>query len=190
MAAYHNPEIQTKAAENHLELTEAKQRGLGLGLDVTNPNPWGHKTSFEVRRNVTADNIPVICGPCKVNHYSRLVVNNKDLIFNADARAFVKPSKSVWMLVFHASLPIRSKSSEQECTLVQCPLIIPGDTTETSFDRELRKEMKFDSRRRPIHADAKGRVRKFCKKIRYHTLLDGYYARSNKITSCDFKSTN
>ena len=148
MAAYHNPEIQTKAEENHLELAEAKQLGLGLGLDVTNPNPWGNKTSFEVRRNVTADDISVICGPCKVNHYSRLVVNSKDLIFNADAHAgALHEAVKVGLDTGFSRKLTRSQQviGTRVHTRTVSFKVIPGDTAETSFERELRDAINFDS---------------------------------------------
>lgn len=148
MAAYHNPEIETSAAESHRELAEAKQRGLGLGLDVTNPNPWGYKSSFEVRRNVTANDISVVRGPCKVSHYSRLVVNSKDLIFNTDAH--VGALHGAVKVGLDAGFSRKLNHSQQVIgTRVHRRTVsfkvIPGDTTETSFERELRSAINFDS---------------------------------------------
>ncbi len=69
---------------NYVEL--ARERGLGLGLDVTNYSPWKNKTSFQVRRCFTQDDIVVMREPGTVVHYSHDVLHRKDMIFNTNTQ--------------------------------------------------------------------------------------------------------
>ena len=123
----------------------AKERGLGLGLDVTNHSPWKNKTSFEVRRNFTRDNIVVMREPCTVVHYSREVIHRKNMIFNTKPGALSAAVK----VGMDAGFSHRVAYSQRVIgTRIHVRTIsfsvTPGDAEHTTFESDLRMAINYD----------------------------------------------
>ena len=129
---------------NYVEL--ARERGLGLGLDVTNYSPWKNKTSFQVRRCFTQDDIVVMREPGTVVHYSHEVVHRKDMIFNTNTQPGAL-SAAVKVGMDEGFSHEVAYSQQVIGTRVHTRTISfnvpPGDAEHTSFESDLRKAIDF-----------------------------------------------
>ena len=169
MAARDGSQIDTNSTGIHPDLKKAKACGLGLGIDVTDHKPWKLKY-FDVRRNTAPDDILELQEPGKVEHYERSVQNRNDLILKAGANAgalyeAVNVSMDVGFSRKHSHL--QEVRGIKVHTRTVCFKVIPGDTTETSFERELHKDINFDS----IKVDDKQTLRKACEEfVRKYTI--------------------
>lgn len=128
-------------------LEDAKQHGLGLGLDITNDDPWRNRSSFNARRNATPDDILEVREEGVAEYLKVSNVEDKSFIFEANASlGALHQAKSVVMKVGFSREVYNSQ--KLEVTTVRTRTVSfevnPGDKRETSFERELCDKINFE----------------------------------------------